>query len=79
MLISTALLLDSNIRNSVCTPAKLLCRRVVEGKNATLMEITNFLRFMYEYVYFSFLNAFFFTNHVFVVLPSLRSLNLNEF
>jgi hypothetical protein len=30
-LISTALLLDSNIRNSVCTPAKLPCRRVVEG------------------------------------------------
>jgi hypothetical protein len=33
MLISTALLLDSNIRNSVCTPAKLPCRRVVEGNN----------------------------------------------
>jgi hypothetical protein len=31
MLISTALLLDSNIRNSVCTSAKLPCRRVVEG------------------------------------------------
>jgi hypothetical protein len=31
MLISTALLLDSNIHNSVCTPAKLPCRRVVEG------------------------------------------------
>jgi predicted nucleotidyltransferase len=31
MLISTALLLDSNIRNSVCTPAQLPCRRVVEG------------------------------------------------
>jgi hypothetical protein len=31
MLISTALLLDSNIRNSVCTPAKLPFRRVVEG------------------------------------------------
>jgi hypothetical protein len=28
MLISTALLLDSIIRNSVCTPAKLACRRV---------------------------------------------------
>jgi hypothetical protein len=27
MLISTALLLDSIIRNSVCTPAKLPCRR----------------------------------------------------
>jgi hypothetical protein len=33
MLISTALLLDSNIRNSVCTPAKLPCRRVVEGSD----------------------------------------------
>jgi hypothetical protein len=31
MLNSTALLLDSDIRNSVCTPAKLPCRRVVEG------------------------------------------------
>jgi hypothetical protein len=31
MLISTALLLDSNIRNSVSTPAKLPCRREVEG------------------------------------------------
>jgi hypothetical protein len=31
LLISTALLLDSNIRNSVCTPAKLPCRRGVEG------------------------------------------------
>jgi hypothetical protein len=31
MLISTALLLDSNIRNSVCAPAKLPCRRVEVG------------------------------------------------
>jgi hypothetical protein len=31
MLISTALLLDSIIRNSVCTSAKLPCRRVVGG------------------------------------------------
>jgi hypothetical protein len=31
MLISTALLLESNIRNSVCTPAKLPCRRVEVG------------------------------------------------
>jgi hypothetical protein len=31
MLISTALLLDSIIRNSVCTPAKLPCRRVELG------------------------------------------------
>jgi hypothetical protein len=30
-LISTALLLDSIIRNSVCTPAKLPCRRVEVG------------------------------------------------
>jgi hypothetical protein len=40
MLISTALLLDSNIRNSVCTPAKLPRRRVVEG-NYRFLE--NFL------------------------------------
>jgi hypothetical protein len=31
MLISTALLLDSIIRNSLCTPAKLPCRRVEVG------------------------------------------------
>jgi hypothetical protein len=31
MLISTALLLDSIICNSVCTPAKLPCRRVEVG------------------------------------------------
>jgi hypothetical protein len=31
MLINTALLLDSNIRNSVRTPAKLPCRRVEVG------------------------------------------------
>jgi hypothetical protein len=31
MLISTALLLDSIIRNSVCSPAKLPCRRVKVG------------------------------------------------
>jgi hypothetical protein len=31
MLISTALLLDSIIRNSVCTPAKLPCRQVEVG------------------------------------------------
>jgi hypothetical protein len=31
MLIGTALLLDSNIRNSVCTPPKLPCRRVEVG------------------------------------------------
>jgi hypothetical protein len=54
MLISTALLLDSIIRNNVCTPAKLPCRRVDVGyeiqldrfehviKNADeLLEVTN--------------------------------------
>jgi hypothetical protein len=35
MLISTALLLDSIIRNSVCTPAKLPCRRVEVGYEKT--------------------------------------------
>jgi hypothetical protein len=47
MLISTALLLDSNIRNSVCTPAKLPCRRVEVGYEMffvrTLSEFENFL------------------------------------
>jgi hypothetical protein len=36
MLNSTALLLDSNIRNSVCTPAKLPCRRVEMGYDSNL-------------------------------------------
>jgi hypothetical protein len=36
ILISTALLLDSNIRNSVCTPAKLPCRQVVEGNKEVI-------------------------------------------
>jgi hypothetical protein len=38
MLISTALLLDSIIRNSVCTPAKLPCRRVEVGYEKLLSE-----------------------------------------
>jgi hypothetical protein len=37
MLISSALLLDSNIRNSVCTPAKLPCRRVEVGYEKRLL------------------------------------------
>jgi hypothetical protein len=45
MLISTALLLDSNIRNSVCTPAKLPCRRVEVGYEKSLK--TSF--FIYNY------------------------------
>jgi hypothetical protein len=45
MLISTALLLDSNIRNSVCTPAKLPCRRVVEDKKI----IHNNMSFLSDY------------------------------
>jgi hypothetical protein len=40
MLISIALLLDSIIRNSVCTPAKLPCRRVVKGKDIFLNMYT---------------------------------------
>jgi hypothetical protein len=39
MLISTALLLDSIIRNSVCTPAKLPCRRVEVGYEVILSEV----------------------------------------
>jgi hypothetical protein len=38
MLISTALFLDSNIRNSVCTPSKLPCRRVVEGNKIIIVD-----------------------------------------
>jgi hypothetical protein len=37
MLISIALLLDSIIRNSVCTPAKLPCRRVEVGYEEPLL------------------------------------------
>jgi hypothetical protein len=37
MLINTALLLDSIIRNSVCTPAKLPCRRVEVGYEKILL------------------------------------------
>jgi hypothetical protein len=45
MLISTALLLDSIIRNSVCTPAKLPCRRVEVGyENLKLYFKENFLK-----------------------------------
>jgi hypothetical protein len=43
MLISTALLLDSIIRNSVCTPAKLPCRRVEVGYEKIAVE-ENFQR-----------------------------------
>jgi hypothetical protein len=41
MLISTALLLDSIIRNSVCTPAKLPCRRVEVGYEKKKENISN--------------------------------------
>jgi hypothetical protein len=41
MLISIALLLDSNIRNSVCTPAKLPCRRVEVGYEKTEMGVSD--------------------------------------
>jgi hypothetical protein len=41
MMISTALLLDSNIRNSVCTPAKLPCRRVEVGYEKA---VSNFVK-----------------------------------
>jgi hypothetical protein len=53
MLISTALLLDSIIRNSVCTPAKLLCRRVEVGyENLTI--ITDLLFLWHSPLCFSF-------------------------
>jgi hypothetical protein len=43
MLISTALLLDSIIRNSVCTPAKLPCRRVEVGYEKFRMYLFAYL------------------------------------
>jgi hypothetical protein len=43
MLISTALLLDSIIRNSVCTPAKLPCRRVEVGYERNIVFIQGLL------------------------------------
>jgi hypothetical protein len=48
MLISTALLLYSTIRNSACTPAKLPCRRVVEGYETLIYN----LQFMLFYTLF---------------------------
>jgi hypothetical protein len=53
MLISTALLLDSIIRNSVCSPAKLPCRRVEVGYeirtllpcNVIVVDLKYFFRF----------------------------------
>jgi hypothetical protein len=45
MLISTALLLDSIIRNSVCTPAKLPCRRVEVGYEKLLRQQGFYRRF----------------------------------
>jgi hypothetical protein len=51
MLISTALLLDGIIRNSVCTPAKLPCRRVEVGyeNNKEREKIKN-LNFLATYI-----------------------------
>jgi hypothetical protein len=44
MLISTALLLDSNIRNSVCAPAKFPCRRVEVGYVCNLKKVVIAIR-----------------------------------
>jgi hypothetical protein len=46
MLISTALLLHSNIRNSVCTPAKLPCRRVEVGYEKIYSYITQVVSYI---------------------------------
>jgi hypothetical protein len=52
MLISTAVLLDSIIRNSVCTPAKLPCRRVEVGyeeiKNIKNLNLLHSLGLVYK-------------------------------
>jgi hypothetical protein len=45
MLISTALLLDSIIRNSVCTPANLPCRRVEVGYKKLQVKNYNVLKY----------------------------------
>jgi hypothetical protein len=49
MLISTALLLDSIIRNSVCTPAKLPCRRVEVGYEVPTVFLSSFLRIIIKH------------------------------
>jgi hypothetical protein len=49
MLISTALLLDSIIRNSVCTPAKLPCRRVEVGYEKKFISYIPSARQIREY------------------------------
>jgi hypothetical protein len=60
MLISTALLLDSIIRNSVCTPAKLLCRRVEVGYEKFLFGALHY------YVSFS-------SNYILFLFPHIRN------
>jgi hypothetical protein len=50
MLISTALLLDSIIRNSVCTPAKLPCRRVEVGYENYFYNYSAFLTIIINHV-----------------------------
>jgi hypothetical protein len=47
MLISTAVLLDSIIRNSVCTPAKLPCRRVEVGYEEIIIIIF-YINFVFD-------------------------------
>jgi hypothetical protein len=60
MFISTALLLDSIIRNSVCTPAKLPCRRVEVGYEKCIK---------YSYIFSSFTRLLFsFDFHIFLKL-----------
>jgi hypothetical protein len=57
-LISTALLLDSGVRGSVCTPAGLPCRRVVEGSEKNLyhsdVKIYVLKRCNFDLVYFKY-------------------------
>jgi hypothetical protein len=52
LLISTALLLDSIIRNSVCIPAKLPCRRVEVGYEITKKGRSIEAGFIHHYGYF---------------------------
>jgi hypothetical protein len=48
LIISTALLLDSNIRNSVCTLVKLPCRRAGGGGLRLIFLSENFFPYFFH-------------------------------
>jgi hypothetical protein len=67
MLISTALLLDSIIGNSVCTPAKLPCRPPGGGGIRKITELIFFMK-----TYQSFVNATYIISNLSAKLVSGR-------